>query len=348
MRVIVTDSVSEARSFAAALQDIAPREEAVNGLPVFACDWSTTRTRLFAIGGLPSRPSGAPPTWQVTRRAAAKALGILARDASSLVVVSARPLVAVQVRDIAGRSNQPLVRSARMGTVPPFAHLTQIDDLAAEADAAALEIDAVFADYLRDVDPELRHQDLAALSIAGPHPVSHDLLRAQGVSGETISHLAERGYLVGNPAWWAPAAALIEAAVPEAVLDPATSTRCALWVGAVARGTLSRAEATGRAMNLLEGLPRPTAPKGFDGGRLIGPCPECGDWMGGAREAMRCMGCGLSYRLPQGVEALAMPGISCSSCAAPMIRPVVRGSVRPPRCPDAIGCPTNTRSASAR
>lgn len=346
MRLIVTDSVTGARAMAASLQDIPPREDAVNGLPLFACDWASEQTRVFGTEGLLSLPVGAPPKWQARRRAAAKALGIVARDTTQLIVSCADPLLAVQVRDLVGQSRPELLRGARAGT-PPFAQLTHIDDENAEAHAAALEIDAVFADYLKDLDPHLRRQDLAALTIAGSHPVELATLRERGVEEQTIRRLAERGYLVGSPAWWSPAAALIEAAVPDAVLDPATSARCGLWIDAVRRGTLTRTEATRRAMTLLEGLPRPVAPSGFDGGRLIGECPECGDWMGGARELLRCLGCGLTYRLPRGVEALAMPDVTCTSCSAPMIRPVVRGFARAPRCPDAIGCPTNARGSVA-
>jgi len=80
---------------------------------------------------------------------------------------------------------------------------------------------------------------------------------------------------------------------------------------------------------------------------LIGPCPECGDWMGGARGRLRCLGCGHSYTLPRGTEVLAMPGITCADCSAPMVRPVVRGTVRSPRCPDAVGCPSNLGSSYA-
>ncbi len=346
MRLIVTDSVTGARAIASSLQDVPPREDAVNGLQVFACDWASAPTRVFGTDGLLSMPEGAPPKWQPRRRAMAKALSILARDSTQLIISCSDPLLAVQVRDIVALARPDLIRSARAG-VPPFTQLTHIDDESAEAAAAALEIDAVFADYLKGLDPHLRRQDLAALTIAGSRPVEIATLRERGVDDRTIQRLAERGYLVGSPAWWSPAASLIEAAVPEAVLDPATSTRCGLWIDAVKRGTLTRTEATRRAMNLLEGLPRPVAPSGFDGGRLIGECPECGDWMGGARELIRCLGCGLTYRLPRGVEALAMPGVTCTSCSAPMIRPVVRGYVRAPRCPDAIGCPTNARGPIA-
>lgn len=346
MRLIITDTAEAARRIAGSLQDIPAREEAVNGLPVFASDWAATQTRVFGPGGVLSLPSGAPPKWAPVRKAAVKALSILARETDSLILSCANPLIAIQARDIVAAVRPEVLRFTRAGE-PPFVRPVHFDEHPAEAAAAELEIDAVFADYLKDLDPQLRRQDLAALTIAGPNPVEHSVLIDAGVEESTITRLAERGYLVGSPAWWAPAASLIEAAVPGAVMDPATSNRCSLWIGAVARGTLSRADATARAMNLLEGMPRPVAPEGFDGGRLVGQCPECGDWMGGARERIRCLGCGHTYNLPRGTEVRAMPGVTCSDCGAPMIRPIVRGSVRQPRCPDAIGCPSNIGSSHA-
>lgn len=346
MRLIITDTVEAARRVAGSLQDIPAREEAVNGLPVFASDWAATQTRVFSPGGVLSLPVGAPPKWAPVRKAAVKALSILARETDSIILCCTDPLIAIQARDIVAAVKPEVLRFTRVGE-PPFVRLGHFDEHPAEAAAAELEIDAVFAHFMRDLDPQLRRQDLAALTVAGPNPVEHSVLTSSGVDESTITRLAERGYLVGSPAWWAPAASLVNAAVPGAVMDPATSNRCSLWVGAVARGTLTRAEATARAMNLLEGLPRPVAPDGFHGGRLMGQCPECGDWMGGARDRMRCLGCGHTYNLPRGTEVRAMPGVACSACGAPMIRPVVRGSVRQPRCPDAVGCPSNVGSSFA-
>lgn len=346
MRLIVTDTSERARAIATTLQDIPPRDEAVNGLHVYACDWATSQTRVFGTGGLLSLPSGAPPKWTPNRKAAVKALTILARDATSMIVSCDDPLLALQARDIAATTNPDILRLTRAGT-PPFVRLAHVDEHPGEARAAELEIDAVFAEYLSALDPELHRQDLAALTIAGPNPVEHRVLHQAGVDAATIRHLAELGYLVGSPAWWSPAAALIASAVPAAVMDPATLSRCTLWISAVERGTITRREAVSRAMTLLEGLPRPVAPPGFDRGRLMGQCPDCGDWMGGSTDAMVCMGCGQRYNLPRGAAIRAIPGVTCSACDAPMVRPLIRGAARPPRCPDATGCPTNIGSTRA-
>lgn len=345
MRLIITDSVESARGIAGHLHETPPTAGAVNGHSTFETGGESDRTIVFGTGGLLSLPAGNPPCWSPTRKSAVKALDILARSATSLILSCDDPLLTVQARDIIGRTQPALLRTCRIGS-PPFIDLEHVDELSAEAQAAAYEIDAIFSDFLRDLDPGLRRQDLAALSIAGPHPVDPRVLRDSGVSDESLVRLAERGYLVGSPSWWSPAASLLEATVADAALDPVTSQRCDLWIGAVERGTLTRADARARAMNLLEGLPRPVAPDGFHDGRLIGQCPECDDWMGGARDRLRCLGCSLTYTLRRGIEVLATPGITCVECAGPMVRPIVNGARRRPVCPDATGCPSNLTSSA--
>jgi hypothetical protein len=339
VRLIVTDTSAAARALAERLAGGPGREFAVHAVPVYESVQRGEVTRVIGLGGPLFTPRGDPPAWTPARRAAANALRLLARDASSLVLAADDPLLDAQARDVACEGRPQLLRTCRTGT-HPFEKLRHVDDLAAEAAAADLEIDAVFATYLAKLDPELRRQDLAALTIAGGKPVARDLLAASGVKRDTLDRLAERGYLVGEPAWWSPAASLVAAALPPILLDPATATRCDRWVDAVARGTLGREEATGRVRDLLDGAALPTAPPGFDAGRLVGPCPDCGDWMGGARERLTCMGCGRSYRLPKGIEILAVPGETCSACSAPLVRPVIRGRRDQPRCPDRSGCPT--------
>ncbi len=339
MRLIVTDTQASARNVADQLSGGPIREFEVHRVSVFESTNRGEVTRVIGLGGLLFTPQGDPPAWQPSRRAPANAVRLLARDAESLVLCMDDPLLAAQARDVACEGRPLLLRACRAGS-PPFDKLRHVDDLSADAHAAAHEIDAVFASYLSRLDPALRRQDLAALTIAGGGPVARDLLMASGIKPETLDRLAERGYLVGEPAWWSPAASLVSAALPSILLDPATTTKCDRWIDAVSRGTLSRAEATGRVRALLDGAARPTAPDGFDSGRLIGPCPECDDWMGGVRDRLKCMGCGRSYRLPKGVEILAVPGQSCTACHAPMVRPVIRGRRDQPRCPDVSGCPT--------
>jgi hypothetical protein len=215
-----------------------------------------------------------------------------------------------------------------------------VDDLAAHARAAALEADAVIAAHLAPIDAHLRRQDLAALGIAGRGPTPREVLRHEGVTTGSLRRLAERGYLVDDPAWRSPAGDLMVDAIDPVLLDPATSGAIDGWIGAVARGTLARAQALARTRAVVAGLAAPRRPEGLASGRLIGPCPECHDWMGGARDRVRCMGCGLAYRLPRQVEALAVPGVTCEACDAPLIVPVVHGRRDEPRCPDTTGCPT--------
>jgi len=338
VRLIVTDNSTAARTMADRLAEGKARGRSVHRVPVFEADVGGAATHVIGLGGLLFTPHGDPPEWAPARRAPANALRMLARSADSLMLATDDPLLAVQARDVACEGRPLLMRATRMGT--PFGRPGHVDDLAAHARAAALEADAVFAAHLAPLDPHLLRQDLAALGVAGRQPARRALLRREGATDESLRRLAERGYLVDEPAWRSPAGELVAGAVDPALLDPATSATVDAWIDAVARGTLPRAEALARTCALVAGLVAPVHPDGLAAGRLIGTCPECGEWMGGARDRVRCMGCGLSYRLPRQVEALGVPGAICHACDAPLILPVVRGRRDEPRCPDASGCPT--------
>ena len=338
MRLIVTDNSTAARTIADRIAKGKVLGASVHRVPVFDVDGDQP-TRVIGLGGLLFEPAGDPPEWAPARRAPFNALRMLARSATSLILATDDPLLAAQARDVAAAGRPLLLRAARVGQ-PPFTRLRHIDDLAGEAAAFALEIDAVLAAHLADLDPELRRDDLAALGIAGTTPVSRPVLRRAHVADEVIAHLAERGYLVDDPAWRSPAGTLVSAAVDPVLLDPALSASCDAWIDAVGRGTLTRTTALQRVRSLVGGLRRPRRVEGLDAGRLIGLCPECGEWMGGVRGRLTCMGCGHGYRLPRQVEALAVPGTTCTACDAPLIIPVIRGRRDEPRCPDATGCPT--------
>ena len=338
MRLIVTDNSTAARNMADRIAKGKARGRSVHRVPVFETEADGVRTTVIGLGGLLFLPHGDPPAWSPARRAPANALRMLARSVDSLLLATGDPLVAVQARDVACEGRPHLMRSTRMGT--PFGPSAHVDDLAAHARAAALEADAVVAAHLAPLDPQLLRRDLAALGVAGPGPACRDVLRREGATDESLDRLAERGYLVDEPAWRSPAGDLVVGAVDPALLDLATCATIDGWIDAVGRGTLPRAAALARTRALVAGLTAPVRPDGLASGRLIGRCPECDEWMGGARERLTCMGCGLSYRLPRQVEALAVPGASCEACAAPLILPVVRGRRAEPRCPDSSGCPT--------
>ena len=339
VRLIVTDNSTAARTIADRIAKGKVRGASVHRVDVFDVDDGTGPTRVIGLGGLLFAPAGDPPAWAPARRAPANALRVLARSAATMILATDDPLLASQARDVACEGRPLLLRAARVGK-PPFTRLRHIDDLGAEAAATALEIDAVFAAHLAKLDPELRRDDLAALGVAGNAPVARSLLRREGVGDDTMARLAERGYLVDDPAWRTPAGSLICQAVDPALLDPATSASCDAWIDAVRRGTLPRAAAVRRVRSVIAGLTRPGPVEGLATGRVIGPCPECGESMAGARARLTCMGCGHGYRLPRQVEVLAVPGVTCAACDAPLILPVIHGRRVEPRCPDSTGCPT--------
>ena len=339
VRLIVTDNSTAARTIADRLAEGKAHGASVHRVDVFDVDTEPEPTRVIGLGGLLFAPTGDPPAWKPARRAPANALRVLARSATSMILATDDPLLAVQARDVACEGRPMLMRSARVGS-PPFTRLRHVDDLAAEATATALEIDAIFAAHLAGVDATLRRQDLAALGVAGPNPVGRSLLRREGVSDDAMAHLAERGYLVDDPAWRSPAATLLCEAVDPRLLDPSTNASCEAWLDAVRRGTLPRATAVERVRTLVATFRRPAPIEGLDSGRVIGPCPECGDPMAGSRGRLTCLGCGHGYKLPRQVEILAIPGATCSACEAPMILPVIHGRRDEPRCPDSAGCPT--------
>ena len=338
MRLIVTDNSTAASTMADRIAKGKAHGRSVHRVPVYETDADGVGTTVIGLGGLLFTPNGDPPEWAPARRAPANALRMLARSADTLMLATDDQLLAVQARDVACEGRPLLMRATRMGT--PFGPSGHVDDLAAHARAAALEADAVFAAHLAPLDPHLSRHDLAALGVAGRCPARRAVLRREGASDESLRRLAERGYLVDEPAWRSPAGELVADAVDPALLDPATCATVDGWIDAVARGTLPRAEALARTRALVAALAAPVNPDGLASGRLIGTCPECGEWMGGARERVRCMGCGLSYRLPRQVEALAVPGVACRACDAPLILPIIRGRRDEPRCPDASGCPT--------
>ena len=338
MRLIVTDNSTAARTMADRIAKGKARGRSVYRVPVYDADVDGDATVVIGLGGLLFTPQGDPPEWIPARRAPANALRLLARSADTLLLAGDDPLLAVQARDVACEGRPLLMRATRTGT--PFGPVGHVDDLAAHGRAAALEADAVFAAYLAAIDPELRRHDLAALGIAGRGHTPRDVLRRGGTTGRSLRRLAERGYLVDEPAWRSPAGELVVDGVDPTLLDPATCATVDAWIDAVARGTLPRAQALARTRALVAGLASPAGLEGLASGRLIGRCPECDDWMGGARDQIRCMGCGLNYRLPRQVEALAIPGATCDACDAPLIVPVIRGRRDEPRCPDTTGCPT--------
>jgi hypothetical protein len=300
---------------------------------------------VIGLDGLLFVPRGDPPEWVPARRAPANALRVLARGAESLTLATADPLLAHQAREVACEGRPLLLRAARVET--PDGRRRHVDDLAAHARAVALEADAVLAAYLAPVDAELRAPDLVALAMAAG-PVRRAVLRRAGVTVESLHRLEERGYLVDDPAWRSPAGDLVCVAVDRSLQRPDAWGRILGWVDAVGRGTLTRTDALARTRELVACLAPAERPDGLDTGRLIGRCPECGDWMGGARERLTCMGCGLSYRLPRQVVALAVPGGTCDACDAPLIQPVIRGRRDEPRCPDATGCPSRLELNVAR
>ena len=342
VRLIVTDNSTAARTMADRIAEGKAHGASVHRVEVFDVDGAGEPTRVIGLGGLLFAPSGDPPAWEPARRAPANALRMLARSATSLIMATDDPLLAAQARDVACEGRPLLLRAARVGK-PPFTRLRHIDDLGAAAEAARLEVGAVFAAHMAGLDPELRRQDLVALGVAGNGPVQRRLLLREGVADDALARLAERGYLVDDPAWRTPAGRLVCEAVDPALLDPATSAACDAWLDAVGRGTLPRVQAVQRVRAVVAGLTRPHPIDGLDGGRVIGPCPECAEPMAGARERLTCMGCGHWYRLPRHVEALAVPGTMCVACDAPLILPVVRGRRDEPRCPDSTGCPTRLR-----
>ena len=339
VRLIVTDSSTAARTIADRIAKGKVRGTSVHRVDVFDVDGDTGLTRVIGLGGLLFTPAGDPPAWAPARRAPANALRVLARSAASMILATDDPLLASQARDVACEGRPLLLRAARVGKAP-FARLRHIDDLGAEAAATALEIDAVFAAHLAKLDPELRRDDLAGLGVAGTAPVPRSLLRREGVSDDAMARLAERGYLVDDPAWRTPAGNLICQAVDPTLLDPALSASCDAWIDAARRGTLPRAAAVQRVSALVAKLRRPGPVEGLETGRVIGPCPECGESMAGARGRLTCMGCGHWYGLPRRVEVLAVPGVRCDACDAPLILPVIHGRRDEPRCPDTSGCPT--------
>ena len=338
VRLIVTDTSTAARTMADRIAAGGARGLEVHRVPVFEAERDGLVTRVIGLGGLLFAPHGDPPRWTPARRAPANALRLLARSAESLLIAVDDPLLAVQARDVACEGRPLLLRAARAGD--PWTPPRQLDDLAAQARAAALEADAVFAAHLAPLDVELRRHDLAALGIAGAGPVTRGVLRGLGAGDDSLDRLAERGYLVGDPAFRSPAGTLVCRAVDPRLLDPATGATVDAWLDAVGRGALTRDDALGRVRDLVGGLRPPAQPVGLDAGRLVGQCPECDDWMGGARKRLCCLGCGWTFRLPRQVEALAVPGVRCEACRAPMIVPVIRGRRDAPRCPDTTGCPT--------
>jgi hypothetical protein len=338
VRLIVTDTSTAARTLADRIAAGGARGLEVHRVPVFEAEADGLVTRVIGLGGLLFAPHGDPPRWAPARRAPANALRMLARSAESLLIAVDDPLLAVQARDVACEGRPLLMRTARAGD--PWSPPRHVDDLAAQARAAALEADAVFAAHLAPLDAELRRGDLAALGIAGPGPVTHRALRDLGAGDDAVRRLAERGYLVGDPAFRSPAGTLVCEAVDPRLLDPATGAAVDAWIDAVGRGALTRDGALTRVRDLVADMRTPVRPDGLDTGRLVGQCPECDDWMGGAREQLRCLGCGWTFHLPRQVEALAVPGARCEACRAPMIVPVIRGRRGAPRCPDTTGCPT--------
>jgi len=337
VRLIVTDNSTAARTMAHRLAKGKVTDREVHRVPVWDVDAGEGDATVIGLGGLLFRPRGDPPEWTPARRAPAAALRILARSAASLTLATADPLLAGQARDVACEGRPLLLRAARVEA--PDGTLRHIDDLAAHARAVALEAEAVFAVHMTPVDSELRAADLVALGMAG-EPVRRDVMMRAGVEAESLRRLEDRGYLVDEPAWRSPAGDLVCTAVDPALLRSKTSATMVAWIDAVGRGTLTRADALRRIRELVAGMRPPQRPDGLDAGRIIGNCPECDEWMGGARDRIRCMGCGLSYRLPRHVEALAVPGTICDTCDAPLIRPIIRGRRGEPRCPDATGCPT--------
>lgn len=315
-----------------------PAEHASFGVPYWEWEDGNMSTRLIGVDGPLFAPEGAPPRWEPRRRAAIRALTKLAGDGDVLLIDSDDPLFCTQVRDLIGGVTPPLLRSARRAA-PPWAETHAIDDLAAEARATAGEIDAIVSHLLRNLDPDLTLDDLAVLGATAEGARSPASLVADGVPEASIVRMAKHGFVVDDPCWSTPAGDALWGLLPDALRAPDVATTCAGWVDAVRRGTLDRVVARERVMDLV-GQHRPLRkPSGFDDGRLLGVCPTCGDWMGGVRQRLRCMGCGRSYPLPRATEARAVPGQTCGTCRAPIIRPIVHGRVAPVRCPDRAGCP---------
>lgn len=313
-------------------------ERASHGVPYVEWTDGATTDRLIAIDGVLHEPHGNPPFWEPRRRAGLRALGKLAASSDSLIVTSDDALFAMQVRDAVCAVRPDLLRTARHRP-PDGEQLGDIDDMAGESNALAREIDAVVAHVLHRVDPGLRLHDLPALDMVGTVPRSRASLMADGMREESLARLAEHGYLVDDPAWRSPAADELRTALPPVLRDPGTAATCDAWIDAVARGTLDRPTGRERVRALVGDIAPLVKPRDFDAGRLLGPCPRCGDWMGGARGRIACLGCGAGYTLPRGMEVRAVPGGICDACQAPLVRPVIRGRIRPVRCPDRAGCP---------
>ncbi len=313
-------------------------DHASHGVPYVEWHDGAATSRALTVDGPLYEPHGSPPEWRPRRRAAIRALAKLAAGADHVLVTSDDPLFAVQIRDAVGAADPTLSRGTRTAA-PPWDRALPIDDLAAESRAVRLEIDAMVAHVLRHLDPRLSLDDLVTLGRSAGPPRTRTALMADGCPAEALHRLAEHGYLVDDPCWSSPAGDLLLAALPGVLTDPETIRRCGEWIDAVARGTVDRPTARERALSLIGSLAPPARPGGFDAGRLIGPCPSCGDWMGGARGRMCCMGCGTSYPLPRQTEILAVPGEICPTCRAPLVRPIVHGRIHPVRCPDRAGCP---------
>lgn len=338
MRLIVTDNSTAARTMADRIAHGKAARLSVHRIEVFAADTDDGAVRVVGTGGLLFCPSGDPPTWQPVRRAAANALRFLARSADSLILATDDPLLAVQAREAACEGRPLLLREARV-SVPPFTELRQPDDLAAQAAAVDLEIDAHVSAHLTRLDPALTRADLATLGTVSDSPPTGGASALGGATTTSLARLAERGYVVGDPPWRTPAGDQVVTALAGPLLAMQFASDCDAWVDAVARGTLTAQTALDRVRRILAPLPRPVASADLDAGRLLGRCPLCDDWMGGARARIACLGCGHGYSLPRQVEALAA-GTTCADCDAPMIVPVIRGRRADPRCPDTSGCPS--------
>jgi hypothetical protein len=340
VRLIVTDTFTAARTMADRIAPGKARETRVGGVQTMALEGAT----IVGLGGPLAEPAGAPPRWEPRRRQVARALGVLAKRSGALVLACDDPLLAAQARDAVGRVDPALARRARAGR-PPFERLGHLDDRGAEARAAELEISALWAAHLAAFDPALGMDECAALVLVDGRAPSR-LLRSAGARNEALGRLAERGYIVGEPAELSPAGTIARETLHPALLDPATHRRLGDLSAAVRRGVTGRTLAVERAGTLLAAIPRPVAPEGLDFGRLLGRCRDCGEWMGLDGRRLRCHGCGLAYPLPPRAEPLAVPGGVCPACGAPFLRLLVDGRPREPRCADRAGCPTNTARAA--
>ncbi|HJZ60851.1 MAG TPA: hypothetical protein VKD47_01715 [Miltoncostaeaceae bacterium] len=336
MRLIVTDTFTAARTMADRIAPGKARETRVGGVQAMAVEGAT----IVGLDGPLAEPAGAPPRWHPRRRRVARALGVLAKRSGALVLACDDPLLAAQAREAVGRVDPALARGARAGA-PPFDRLGHLDDRGAEARAAELEIGALWAEHVAALDPALGMDECAALLLVDDRARAPSaLLRAAGARPEALGRLAERGYVVGEPPELSPAGQIARETLDPALLDPATHRVLRGLADAVRRGATGRAIAVERATAVLAAMPRPAAPEGLDFGRLLGRCPGCGEWMGLDGRRLRCHGCGNAYALPPRADALAVPGAACAACGAPLIRLVVDGRPREPRCADDAKCPT--------